>query len=300
MPPLSGRALVAKMCLAQRLRFWVWRATMKVRGPAPWGAAAGLALALLAACGDPVRSRFEAGEAAAAAGHTEEAIGFFKEVAIGTPSHELAARAWIEVAELYYRDHRDVFLARSAAERVLRDYPNREAVLRRAEELLAQIFDADLGDPERAVYYYERLLENGASARKRGEYSYRMGECYYLMREFPLAMKAFGPVADNPKMGALQVQARMRIARIHMLLGATAAALESYRRALELNPPAAIRELALVGRADALEALGRYEEALQTVAALPHPERQAARRQRLEEKARNRRNPAVEWAKAGS
>jgi tetratricopeptide (TPR) repeat protein len=264
----------------------------RIRRLAAWAA-----LATLAACGDEVESRFKSGEAAAAAGQSGAAIRAFKEVAIGFPNHALAPRAWIEVAELYYRDRGDVFMAREAAERVLRDYPNLGPIRGRAEELLAQIYDADLGDPERAVYYYERLLENGASPKKRGEYSYRLAECYYLMREFPLATKAFEAVALDPKMGALQVQARMRIARIHMLLGETTEALESYRLALELDPPDAIRELAQVGRADALEALGRYEEALQAVADLPDPGRQEARRKRLEEKARNRRNPTVEWSK---
>jgi tetratricopeptide (TPR) repeat protein len=272
--------------------------TFNKQKPRLLGAAAAAVVATLAGCADPVQSRFETGQSAAAADRSEEAIRAFKEVAIGYPNHELAAQAWVEVAQLYYRDHRDVFLARQAAERVLRDYPNREQQRWRAEELLAQIFDADLGNPERAVYYYEKLLENGASPKKRGEYSYRMGECYYLMREFPLALKAFGAVAENPRLGELRIQARMRIARIHMLMGETAEALESYRLALELHPPPAIRELALVGRADALEALGRYQEALQVVAELPEPERQSARRLRLEEKARNRNHPTVEWAKA--
>jgi tetratricopeptide (TPR) repeat protein len=253
----------------------------------------------LLGCGDPVVERFEEGRAAQQGGRTEEAIHAFKEVAIGYPDHALAEPAWMEVAEIYYRDRRDVFLARQAAERVLKEFPNGRSQ-HRAEALLAQIFDQDLGDPARAVVYYERLLESGLSPERRKRVLFRMAECYYLLREFPLALQAYRQVIGGPDGGPVGIQARMRIARIQTLLDQPQAALASYRAALALNPAPALRQVALLSTADVLEELGEYGEALKILDQLgPQAAVEGARRQRLQEKLRNRSNPTVEWDRAG-
>lgn len=213
----------------------------------------------LVACGDRSEELFSSGRRAMEEDDYETAARLYQEVTIQTPDSPFAARAYYELAQIYYLRLRDVGGAKDSLVKVLQDYPDAPVNVD-ARRLLARLYEDDLQDPERALMLYRGLLSENLEAETRRATLLDIGDCQYGMGELDASANAYRLALSLPYDPDMD-SAYMRLANLEWLGGSAEESLLLLRALQEQTTVNDYLHEALLSEVEVLVSLGRFSEA---------------------------------------
>ncbi len=226
----------------------------------------GLTLVAVAACQTEAERNFRLAEAARIEGEDLEAAGLYRDVTLTEPRGELAARAHLELARIYYLRARDVDAAFASLRVVVSDFPE-SSVVAPARQLLGRIYEEELGDPGSAIRQYEELLKRPVEETEiRRAAELALAECHYRLDHFDEAASAYRSVLRHLRDDDEMETAYLRLAHVELLRGFEEEALRVLEELLARTDDDEYRHRAYLARLDLYLRLDRFDDAREILA----------------------------------
>jgi tetratricopeptide (TPR) repeat protein len=225
-----------------------------------------LLLALLAAgsmgrgCRSETEYLFAEAAKAEAEDDYEAAARWLREIVITDPENPLAAKAQLELAQIYLRRLRDVGAAHAALVKILDDYPESPVVVE-AHGVLARLYERELAQPERALHHYRVVLEYDHDLETQRETLLALGDCHYRLEQLDEAASAYRAAVALPYDPAND-SAYLRLATLSRLSDDFDDSLRWLRElAARTEDEPRLLHAALSAQVEVLMELGRFGEA---------------------------------------
>ncbi len=203
--------------------------------------------------------QFDRGEILLLRGEYSRAYSKFRHLYEHHPKFRLAPRALLLAGEILqfhlHRDH-EALLAYLLVER---DYPGHEAE-RQAQRRAAEIYKYRLGEYDRALTAYQKLLDGGGSDDE--QIQYEIADTYFRQNNFEQARIEFEGLLKNYPQSERTAEVLFRIACAYALEGARQEAAFVYRRVVDEYPDSSFYSEAQYGLAVVLEEQGQLRSAL--------------------------------------
>lgn len=195
-------------------------------------------------------------------GRYEEALATYADLARLYPESPFAPRAlYMEgvINDLYLSRFREAI---DSFSRLILLYPKAKEVIK-AKRKIADIYMDKLKDYKRAIFEYERLLEDyRLPPQEEGEVIYRIGLAYMELKDFEQARVELSSLMDRFPTLKILPKVQLTIGDSYFIEGKTKKALTVYREIVERYRGSSIIPETRFKIAVALEEMGRYEEAL--------------------------------------
>lgn len=203
--------------------------------------------------------QFERGEALLLRGEYSRAYSKFRHLYEHHPRFKLAPRALLlagEILQFHLQRDREALLAYLLVER---DYPGHE-VESQAQRRAADIYKYRLGEYDRALTSYQKLLDRGQTGGE--QLQYEIADTYFRQNNFEQARIEFESLLKNYPQSQRIAEVLFRIASASALEGARQEAAFVYRRVVEEYPDSPFQTEAKYGLAVVLEEQGDLRTAL--------------------------------------
>jgi len=216
----------------------------------------------LIACKSPAEKQLDAGRRAFGRGLYQEAINHYGELVLQMPESPEAARALYEQGIIYYLKLRDLDTAFVNFRKVITEH-NDSPIAKDARLMLARMYQEDLGEHEKAIREYERLLEEMEETEEQKAILLSLADSYYELDDMGRAAEHYQRVmdlADHPDDQGADA-AFLRRALIEALEGRREEALGMLEDLLEKTDEPEARHHAYVSAAEIRLISNEYEQA---------------------------------------
>ncbi len=231
-------------------------------------------LLLYSCSGDPALELFQKAETLLGKGNYHGAIEGYRRVVKEYPESPYASISQYKLGFVYNRHLKDVDKALDAYMALFYLYPDSKETVQ-ARKDMAGIY-SELGDHRRAIEEYQFLLEEGPPAR-RADYQYLIAMEYIKLNDFQQARVELRELLDIVSSPEFISRIYYQLANTYFLEGRLNEAIETYSKVIEKAHNQSMVLEARLGKAIALEELGRLTDALSILKGLMevYPNREA-------------------------
>lgn len=215
-----------------------------------------------------IRREFNRGWSECIKGNYLEAISNYQKFTIRHPYSPLVERALFEIGNIYYLYLRDTIQAEDSVNKLLQYRPTTIYEFR-ARMLLAQIYQNEYADYQRAIEQYRLVLTSFSELDQEGEACFRLAECYYQLNYIPRAIEYYQSVIKRGGNQQWVEQAYLRLGSCLRLQGDLEGAIQAYRYLLKRGVSRETESFARINLAECLEDKGDYKEALDVLQEVP-------------------------------
>ncbi len=204
---------------------------------------------------------FRGAEAASQRGDYQRAATLFRQVTERYPDHRLAPESLFRLGRLTYlflNDPREaVLVLRSLSRR-----GNAGAWVRRAQQLLGEIFEVRQGDCRQAIVEYQRMISLDPRGEGNDEAQFAVARCSFSLGDYDQARAEYELLLERYPESSLRPRALAGIANAWYVTGRFAQAVKFYRLAQQESRDPALAAEAGFGVATSLEESGDLNGAL--------------------------------------
>ncbi len=228
-----------------------------------------LLAATLAACNSNERQLLGQAEARWREGNYEDAIRLNTLLYERDHQGRFAARAMLNIGNIYYLNLRQLRNAVEWYEKLLDELPGREEEYT-ARRQLASIYAAT-GDLTQAIAQYDRLLEM-KSLEDRAEIRFERAGAYFKKEDFDRALRELRRLEESGITGHLADQVGLKIGNIYQIQHKYDDASDYFQKVSQAGCRECRRQ-AILDLAETYESLYNFERAIETIRKLdPGPE----------------------------
>jgi tetratricopeptide (TPR) repeat protein len=223
-----------------------------------------LLLAVLAACSSKSQGLLEQAETSWRKGNYEEAIQTNLELYQRDGRGKHAARALLNVGNIYYLNLRQLKDAIDNYNRLTLEFPDTPEALQ-ARRQLASIYTNEevIRDLDQAIAQYDRLLESG-DLPDRMEIEFQRADAFFKKGENDRALRSLNSLEEAGVSGRLAAQVSLKIGDIYLVERRFSDAVGPYRKVLDSDCQEC-RQRAIMSLAESYENLLDVDNAIATV-----------------------------------
>jgi outer membrane protein assembly factor BamD (BamD/ComL family) len=247
-----------------------------------------LYLAFVSGCTSSSRQLLDRAEASWRKGRHLEAIQTNQTLYEREPRGRYAARALLNIGNIYYLNIRKLQQAIDAYDRLTHEFPGAAEALE-AHRQLADIYANEIVDLNQAIAEYDRILE-AKDLNDRAEILYQRADALFRKGDYFRALRELRSLEEAGISGHLADQVSLKIGNIYQIQKKFVDAAEQFRKVLTA-PCMECRRRAILSLADTYESLFDFDRAIETIRLLDYsPENEQLIRSEEERlKAKSRR-----------
>jgi tetratricopeptide (TPR) repeat protein len=250
-----------------------------------------LSVAGLSGCSGKVVSPVERARIAWDQQKYAESAEAYEEFLASAPQGDEAEEAEFLLADIYNHNLKDFERAREHYTAFLDRYPSSPHAYD-ARERLAEVC-VELKNLREAINQYELLSQEFPDSPERRKTRATIADLYFQLNDFDQAELEYGRVLDNAPYDTLSEQALLRLASIyHLVRNQDERSLALYDRVAEYTNDPAVRRNALYSLSEAYARLFRFDEAIDTLKRITEPEEAQYVASRSEELERQKKEHA--------
>jgi len=257
-----------------------------------------LLAALLADCGSDSRQLLDRAEANWRKGRYYEAIQDNKNLYQMEQRGRYAARALLNLGNIYYLNLRQLKQAIEFYNRLTQEFPGREEALEAHRKLAGIYAGPEFLDLDQAIVEYDKLLA-ARDLEDRADILFQRADAYFKKGDYYRALRELRGLEDSGIRGHLADQVSLKIGSIYQVQKKFAEAVEPFQKVLTATCQEC-RRSAILNLAETYENLFAFDLAIETIGKLDRtPENEQYIRSevaRLNEKQKRiDRGTGLEW-----
>ena len=223
-----------------------------------------LLLALLTGCGSKSQRLLDQAETSWRKGNYEEAIQTNLELYRLDGRGKYAARALLNVGNIYYLNLRQLQGAIDDYNKLTLEFPNSAEALQ-ARRQLASIYTNEevIRDLDQAIAQYDRLMES-RNLPDRAEIEFQRADAFFKKGENDRALRALESLEEAGVGGRLAAQVSLKIGDIYLVERRFSDAIAPYGKVLESDCQEC-RQRAIMSLAESYENLMDFDKAIATM-----------------------------------
>lgn len=219
----------------------------------------------LAGCSSSARQLLDQAESSWRKGRYPEAIQENEDLYKLEPRGSYAARALLNIGNIYYLNLRKLKEAIEAYDKLVREFPDSIESLQ-ARRQMAAIYANEVVDLDQAIAQYNRLLE-AKDLADRSEILFQRADAFFKKGDYDRALRELSNLEESGISDHLAAQVSLKIGNIYQIKRTFDKAIEPLRKALAARCAdcAESRRRAILSLAETYEALFDFDKAMDTI-----------------------------------